>query len=142
MAAASTVNAAFACKGSDYGGGGSGGGGGGGGPRWRSYHSRARFAPATTALSMGAPWSQFMERPLGADIPSARRRRHRWERWGWWGWWDIGKRSWSLARAVVCVVMGAIGKGFPTKNLFMEASFSGRCHHITLHGNSFLPAPT
>ena len=32
---------------------------------------------------------------------------------------SIGKRSWSLARAVVCVVMGAIGKVFPTKNLFM-----------------------
>ena len=32
---------------------------------------------------------------------------------------SIGKGSWSLARAVVCVVMGAIGKVFPTKNLFM-----------------------
>ena len=42
---------------------------------------------------------------------------------------SIGKGSWSLARAVVCVVMGAIGKVFPTKELFMGASFSSRCHH-------------
>ena len=54
---------------------------------------------------------------------------------------SIGKGSGSLARAVVCVVMGAIGKAFPTKNLFMGDSFSSRCHHTTLPGNSFLPTP-
>ena len=53
-----------------------------------------------------------------------------------------GGRSWSLASAVVCVVMGAIGKLFPTKKLFMGASFSNRCHHTAVYGRSFLPTLT
>ena len=47
---------------------------------------------------------------------------------------SIGKGSWSLVREVVRVVMGAIGKVFPTKKHFMGASFSSRCHHTTLPG--------
>ena len=45
---------------------------------------------------------------------------------------SVGKGSWSLARAVVCVVMGAIGKVFPIQNFFLGDSFSSRCHHTTL----------
>ena len=52
-----------------------------------------------------------------------------------------GGRSWSLASSV-CVVMGAIGKVFPTKKPFTGASFSNRCHHTTLHGSSVLPTLT
>ena len=55
---------------------------------------------------------------------------------------STGKGSWSLAREVVCVVMGAIGKVFPTKNLSMGASFSSLCHHTTIHGKWFLPTLT
>ena len=53
-----------------------------------------------------------------------------------------GGRSWSSASAVVCVVMGAIGKVFPMSKLFMGTSFSNRCHHATLHGSSLLPTLT
>ena len=55
---------------------------------------------------------------------------------------NIGKGHLSLARAVVCVVMGAFGKVSLTQNLFMGASFTSRCHHTALHGNLFLLTPT
>ena len=68
MVAVSTVTAAlarklhvaFACKGSYYGGGGSG------------IIAGQDSCSATTALSIGAPWSKWMELLPQADIPSAR----------------------------------------------------------------------
>ena len=151
MANASTVTAAFArklqaaftCKGSDYGGGGCGGGAGGGGgggdrDRRRVVVAGKDSCSAATRLPIGAPcpgaWivrRELISRALGDGGSGGSGG----SGGGSGGGVSIGKGSWSLARAVVCVVMGAIGKVFPTKVFFMGASFSSHCHSTTLHGN-------
>ena len=45
--------------------------------------------------------------------------------------------SWSLARVVVCVVIGAFGKVFLTQNVSMGTSFGSCRHQTTLHGVGF-----
>ena len=125
--------------------GGGGGGGGGDGDRRRVVVAGKDSCSAATTLPIGAPcpsaWifrCELISRALGDGGTGGSGG----SVGGSGGGVSIGKGSWSLARAVVCVVMGAIGKVFPTKIFFTGASFSSRCHHTTLHGNSFLPTPT
>ena len=152
VAAASTVtaafarklHAAFACKGSNYGGDGGGGGGGGGGRR-RAGGSQERFVLGGDRIPDRGAVSWCMRLPPRADIGdgvTGGSGGSGGSGGGGGSVGSIGKGSWSLARAVVYVVMGAFGKVFPTQNFSMGTSFTSRCDHTTLHGNSFLPTPT
>ena len=77
------LHAAFACKGSDYGGSG----GGGDGDRRRGGGSRERFVLGSDRVADRGAVSRCIDLPPRADIPSARRRRYRWELWERWERW-------------------------------------------------------
>ena len=133
VAAASTVtaafarklHAAFACKGSNYGGDGGGGGGGGGGRR-RAGGSQERFVLGGDRIPDRGAVSWCMRLPPRADIPSARRRRYRWERWEWWerwGWWEC----WEHWKGKLVVGKGGClcGDGSVWKSFSHPKSFHG-----------------
>ena len=147
MATASTVTAAlaqklpavFACKGSDYSGSGRVGGG--------------MVVVDVMLVAGNDSCSEATVLPIESPFPSAcifRLEQISQARGdsvtggssgSAGGGGSVGKGSRSLARAVVHVVMGAIGKVSPTQNVFIGASFSSRCHHTTLHGNTFFADP-
>ena len=142
VAAASTVTAAFArklqaaiaCKGSDYGGGG---GGGGDGDRRRGDGSRESFVLGGARAADRGAVTRCMDLPPRADIPSARRRRYRWEKWErwerWerWGWWEC----WEHWKGKLVIGEGGCLRGD-------GSDWKGFSHQKTFHGSLlFEPLP-